>query len=59
MIYPQEIEVWYVLPVIRSELAKELLNHNLTQKEISLKLGITEAAMFKHFLYSFINVHFI
>jgi len=45
MIYPQEIEVWYILPVIRKELAKELLNHNLSQKEIAIKLGLTEAAV--------------
>lgn len=45
MIYPQEIEVWYVLPLIRKELAKALLNLNLSQKEIALKLGITEAAI--------------
>jgi len=45
MMYPQEIEVWYILPLIRKEIAKELLNHNLNQKEIALKLGITEAAV--------------
>lgn len=45
MMYPQEIEVWYILPVIRKELAAELLNYNLTQKEIASKLGITEAAI--------------
>ena len=45
MMYPQEIEVWYILPLIRKEIAKELLNHNLTQKEIALKLEITEAAV--------------
>ena len=45
MLYPQEIEVWYTLPVIRKELAKELLNYNLSQKEIAIKLGLTEAAI--------------
>ncbi|MEK6835196.1 MAG: helix-turn-helix domain-containing protein [Nanoarchaeota archaeon] len=45
MIYPQEIEVWYILPLIRKELAKELLKYNLTQKEIALKLGLTESAI--------------
>ena len=45
MIYPQEIEVWYILPLIRKELAKELLHYNLNQKEIALKLGLTEAAV--------------
>ena len=45
MIYPQEIEVWYILPSIRKELSKELLKYNLNQKEIALKLGLTEAAV--------------
>ena len=45
MIYPQEIEVWYILPLIRKELTKELLNYNLNQKEIAFKLGVTEAAV--------------
>jgi predicted transcriptional regulator len=45
MIYPQEIEVWYILPSIRKELAKSLVNQGLTQKEISKKLGITESAV--------------
>jgi len=45
MIYPQEIEVWYILPAIRRELAKSLLNKGLTQREIALKLGITESAV--------------
>ena len=45
MIYPQEIEVWYVLPAIRREFAKSLVYQGLSQKEVSLKLGITEAAI--------------
>lgn len=45
MIYPQEIEVWYILPSIRKELAKEMINLGLSQKDIALKLGITEAAI--------------
>jgi len=45
MIYPQEIEVWYVLPAIRKEISKELLKQGLTQKEIALKLGLTESAI--------------
>lgn len=45
MLYPQEIEVWYVLPAVRKELTKSLVNQGLTQKEISLKLGVTEAAV--------------
>src|SRR3989344_5184961 len=45
MIYPQEIEVWYILPAIRRELAKHLINSGLKQKEVAVKLGVTEAAV--------------
>ena len=41
---PCETVVWYVLPAIRSELAKELAKA-MTQKEISEILGITQAAV--------------
>ena len=43
--YPQEIEVWYVLPTIRKELSEELVKQGLSQKEIALKLRLTEAAV--------------
>jgi hypothetical protein len=42
---PCELIVWYVLPSIRSELARELLSSGLTQKEVSEKLGITQPAI--------------
>ena len=45
MIYPQEIEVWYILPAIRRELTRSLIKQGLTQKEIASKLGITESAI--------------
>ena len=32
---PCEIVVWYVIPAIRSELAKELLNLGMKQKDVS------------------------
>ncbi len=41
---PCENVVWYVLPAIRSELAKELAKV-MSQKEISEILGITQAAV--------------
>ncbi len=41
---PCENVVWYVLPSIRSELAKELAKA-MSQKEISEILGITQAAV--------------
>lgn len=42
---PCEIVVWYVIPTIRSELAKELLNKGMKQKEISVLLDITQPAV--------------
>jgi predicted transcriptional regulator len=42
---PCELVVWYVLPTIRAELAKELKELGLTQKEISERLGVTQAAI--------------
>ena len=48
---PQEIEVRYILPAIRRELAKVFINeNNLSQKEAAKILGLTEAAVsqYKH-----------
>ncbi len=42
---PQEIEVWFVLPAIRRELAKSMINYGLTQKKIAERLGVTDAAI--------------
>jgi predicted transcriptional regulator len=43
---PQEIEVWYILPAIRSELAKILVKeHKLSQKKTAELLGISEGAV--------------
>jgi len=42
---PCEIVVWYVIPTIRSELAKELLHLGMKQKEISELLDITQPAV--------------
>ena len=42
---PCELVVWYVLPSIRSELTKELVKLGLSQKEVSERLGITQAAI--------------
>jgi len=43
---PQEIEVWYVIPAIRRELAKVFVKkYKLKQKEIARILGTTEAAI--------------
>ncbi len=42
---PCEIVVWYVIPSIRSKLAKELLKLDMKQKEISTLLDITQPAV--------------
>lgn len=42
---PQEIEVWYVLPALRCEMAKAFLEEGLTQKQVAGILGVTEAAV--------------
>ncbi|NLK25656.1 MAG: transcriptional regulator [Euryarchaeota archaeon] len=43
---PCELIVWYILPSIRRELAKELVhNHKLTQAEVARRFGVTDAAI--------------
>jgi len=43
---PQEIEVWYLIPALRRELAKVMIKcHGLSQKKTAEFLGITEAAV--------------
>ncbi|MBI2650197.1 hypothetical protein HYX04_02685 [Candidatus Woesearchaeota archaeon] len=43
---PQEIEVRYILPAIRRELARIFIQeHKLSQKEAAKMLGLTEAAV--------------
>tara|TARA_Y100000031_G_C8144511_1_gene349248 strand:- start:566 stop:949 length:384 start_codon:yes stop_codon:yes gene_type:complete len=42
---PQEIEVWYIIPALRRELAKSMIKLELTQKQIAKIMGITEAAV--------------
>ena len=46
---PQEIEVWYVLPAVRLEIAKELKKTGLNQQEISKKMHVTPAAISNYF----------
>jgi len=45
VIQPQEIEAWYVLPLIRKELAIAMKQEGLDQKTIANLLGITPAAV--------------
>ncbi|MBU0461340.1 MAG: hypothetical protein KJ574_02005 [Nanoarchaeota archaeon] len=42
---PQSVELHYVLPAVRRELALELKERGLDQKNIAKKLAVTEAAI--------------
>ncbi len=43
---PCEVVVWYILPIIRREVARELVNeHGLTQAQVARKFGVTDAAI--------------
>ncbi|MFH1916193.1 MAG: helix-turn-helix domain-containing protein [Nanoarchaeota archaeon] len=41
----QELEVWYILPAIRKELAIAIKKKGLTQAKVAVLLGVTEAAV--------------
>jgi len=45
LIFPQEIEVWYVLPAIRKKLALELIKGGLTQSQVSKLLDCSRASV--------------
>ncbi len=45
-VLPQEIQIWYVLPALRRELAVVLIrSHNMPQKKVAGIFGISEAAV--------------
>jgi len=44
-IFPQEIDMWYILPAIRKEFAVEMIKQGVSQKDISKQLGLTEASI--------------
>jgi len=46
---PCETIVWHVLPVIRKELTKSLVNrHGFTQRKTAIRLGITDATVSRY-----------
>jgi len=45
LIYPQEIEVWHILPSIRRALALQMIKKGIEQKKIASLLGVTESAI--------------
>ncbi len=42
---PCEEALWYVLPQIRADLARELMRNGLSQKEVAELLGLTPSAV--------------
>ena len=45
-VMPQELEVWYLIPALRREMAKIFIKeYGLKQKKVAECLGITEAAI--------------
>lgn len=44
-LYPQEIEVFYLIPTIRRELAVQFKKQQIRQRKIAELLGVTEAAI--------------
>lgn len=43
---PQEIEVWYIIPALRRELAKSMIkDFKLTQRQVAGYMNLTEAAV--------------
>jgi len=45
LIFPQEIEVWYILPVIRRKIALKLVEEGIRQNKVADIMGITPAAV--------------
>jgi predicted transcriptional regulator len=43
--YPQEIELWYVLPAIRKQIALAFIKKGMSQKQVAKIMGITEATI--------------
>ncbi len=49
-VMPQEIEVWYLIPALRRELARIFIEkYDLSQKKAAEILGITESAISQYF----------
>ncbi len=42
---PCEEALWYTLPKVRADLARELIANGLSQKEVAGKLGVTPSAI--------------
>jgi hypothetical protein len=42
---PQEVQVWFILPAVRRQIAINLKKEGLKQKEIAIVLNLTESAV--------------
>jgi predicted transcriptional regulator len=42
---PCEQALWYILPQIRADIARELISRGMSQKEAAQRLGITPSAV--------------
>lgn len=42
---PQEVEVWYIIPAVRRELTRIMIDNDIAQKNIADMLGVTEPAV--------------
>ncbi|MBT4935854.1 hypothetical protein HOL21_01605 [Candidatus Woesearchaeota archaeon] len=45
LIFPQEIEVWYILPAIRKKIAMKLIEGGMPQKDVADIMYVTPAAI--------------
>lgn len=48
---PQELEVWYIIPALRREFAKFMIEKGMKQRETAKKLGLAESAV-SHYIKS-------
>ena len=45
LMFPQELDVWYIFPAIRKKLAVELLKEGMLQKEVAKMMNISAATI--------------
>ncbi len=49
LVHPQEVEVFYLLPAIRKEIAASLKESGMAQKQIAGLLGVSEPSISHYF----------
>lgn len=58
LLQPQEVEVFYIIPAIRSYLARFMKEQGRSQKEIASLLGIGESTVSQYMTEKRANLHF-